>query len=451
VERNLFVNFCIDTEGPLYESLDATFERLEDLLQINVPRTKENLELIKNKKIDLNGKENEAAKILSGHLNQYNTNWSEIDNMLSNVLTKEFRSKFKDSLGNNLILNWFIMDHIGYEINPRRRDIGFHNIYDHYIQILKDTSSYEDGLFWHFHPMSFYKEAHRCATSYTNSIYLYEGLARKIIEREWFPNSFRAGFQTERPDCNLFLEQWIPYDLSNMSKIENFTTSDMEGGRLNDWRWAPDDWSIYHPDHDNYQLIGNMRRYIGRCLNILNRVGNIDEDEVRKAFDRAQLGKQTMLSVAGHDWRDISIEIEEFYRLIYKVSKDYPEVKIINSKVDKSFLNCIPNKNNNSNDKIDLNIKAYKQGSTRLKLEINTISGKVFGPQPFLAIETSSGRFLHDNLDLGANFSQWTYTFDDESIRVEDLKRIGIAANDANGNTFVKVLNYEEINCNEQL
>jgi len=137
--------------------------------------------------------------------------------------------------------------------------------------------------------------------------------------------------------------------------------------------------------------------------------------------------------------------------LIYKVSKDYPEVKIINSKVDKSFLNCIPNKNNNSNDKIDLNIKAYKQGSTRLKLEINTISGKVFGPQPFLAIETSSGRFLHDNLDLGANFSQWTYTFDDESIRVEDLKRIGIAANDANGNTFVKVLNYEEINYNEQL
>ena len=27
----------------------------------------------------------------------------------------------------------------------------------------------------------------------------------------------RAGFQAERPDSNLFLEQWIPFDMTNMA------------------------------------------------------------------------------------------------------------------------------------------------------------------------------------------------------------------------------------------
>ena len=39
----------------------------------------------------------------------------------------------------------------------------------------------------------------------------------KIIERDFFPSCFRAGFQAERPDSNLFLEQWIPFDITNMS------------------------------------------------------------------------------------------------------------------------------------------------------------------------------------------------------------------------------------------
>ena len=33
-------------------------------------------------------------------------------------------------------------------------------------------------------------------------------------------------------------------------------------------------------------------------------------------------------------------------------------------------------------------------------LTINTLQGKVFGPQPFLAIETISRKFIHDNLDF---------------------------------------------------
>ena len=65
--------------------------------------------------------------------------------------------------------------------------------------------------------MSMFKDAHKCGTSYVNSINLHEILCRKIIERNFFPSCFRAGFQAERPDSNLFLEQWIPFGEINMS------------------------------------------------------------------------------------------------------------------------------------------------------------------------------------------------------------------------------------------
>ena len=143
--------------------------------------------------------------------------------------------------------------------------MGYHNIFDHYRNIIKELNLSENTLNWHFHPMSTYNEAHRCATSYVNSPELYQILCRKIIERNWFPSVFRAGFQSERPDSNWFLEQWIPFDISSMS-VENIDeinkNIDFKNGRSGDWRLATKEWEVYHPSHDNYQINGNCRRWI---------------------------------------------------------------------------------------------------------------------------------------------------------------------------------------------
>ena len=81
--------------------------------------------------------------------------------------------------------------------------------------------------------MSTYNEAHKCASSYVNSPELYQIITRRIIERNWFPVVNRAGFHCERPDSHLFLEQWIPFDLSNLStedysELENSVILEME-------------------------------------------------------------------------------------------------------------------------------------------------------------------------------------------------------------------------------
>ena len=79
---------AIDTEGPLHEPLEATFARLAEIFRVtNVKCSRDNLEKLKNKEIDLGGKEEEVAATLNGHLLNYNNTWDKIDNMLRDILS----------------------------------------------------------------------------------------------------------------------------------------------------------------------------------------------------------------------------------------------------------------------------------------------------------------------------------------------------------------------------
>ena len=440
--KTVYIVHCIDTEGPLYESLEAKFGRLEDLYGIsNVEPTMENFVKLQKAQIDLGGSELQVAETFSGHLSNYNDTWDKIDNMLDSIMSDDFRNKLLDSYGGGYVFNWHCVDHVGYKYNPRRRDIGYHNIFDHYDSVLKSQQNCKDGIHWHFHPMSTYRDAHRCATSYINSSELYQIICRRIIEREWFPTVNRAGFHVERPDSHWFLEQWIPFDISNISlddsgELEN--TVDLRKGRAGDWRRAPSDWSIYHPSHDNYQIPGNCRRWIARVLNSINRLANIDQREMDKAFAMAQESKPTLVGITGHDFRDLGLEVDHVRGLILESCRKYPDVKFKYSEAVEAFRSVIwPD--DIKEDPLDLELIYSPESEDDVaNIEVVTRKGQVFGPQPFLAIETMSRRFIHDNFDFALSGDRWHYPFYSNTIPISDVKRIGIGANDKYGNYCVK-------------
>jgi len=443
-EKVVYIVHCIDAEGPLYESLDAKFERLRDLYGVELDPTRANFEKLTRKELDLGGLEEVIAQTFSGHLMDYKDTWDKIDDMLSNVMGEAFRKKMVDSNGDGWIFNWFCLDHVDYLQNPRRRDIGYHNIYDHYRAMIAETNSTEDGVHWHFHPMSAYRDAHRCATSYVNSPHLHETLCRRIIERNWFPSVYRAGFQAERPDSHLFLEQWIPFDITNMSVQDpNLEVQlDFANGRSADWRLAPDDWSIYHPSHDHYQIPGNCRRWIARALNTLNRLCNLTQGEVDKAFSRANEGLPTLMGIAAHDFRELSREVDEVRRMVAESVKKYPDVRFEFAEAKEAFQKVAYGKNF-TNETVELDC-ALERGNGSMLLTVNTKAGQVFGPQPFLAIKMKSNRYVHDNFDFDVSLKKWFYTFDAESILPDDVEVLGIAANDQFGNTHVQVVKVDE-------
>ena len=440
------VHIChhIDTEGPLWENIEELFERLKHIFDIDLKPTYENLEKLQKGEINFSKeKKAELLMVVDPHTIGFKRNWGMIEEMLERVMSLNFRNKMTDSFGNGWIYNWHVMDHVGFgPENPRHRDIGYHNIFDFYNYMIKTTNSNQDRIHWHFHPISLYKQAHIPATCYDNCMpVLHQIISRRLIDKNCFPVVNRAGFHTERFDSNLFLEQWIPFDPSNQAISDSDQPKfqkDLGQGRFGDWRGAPSDWSLYHPDLYDWRKPGNAKRVIGRTLNMKSRHRNITLKEIEKAFIKAKTGEDVYLGITNHDWREMTTEIEEFRKMLSIVVDKHPEIKFKFSETVEAFRRVL-----GFNNKIISDNELIIQGTIEenmLKVEIK--KGKIFGPQPYLAFKTKGGEYFHDNFDFGSNDQNFTYTFDDYTVPLDKIEQISVASNDKYGTT--KMLHFTE-------
>lgn len=433
--KEVYIVHCIDTEGPLYESIDATFERVENVFNVCLEHTKENLIKLQNKAIDLGGFEAAVFNMVEPKRLNTNDTWEKLDRMLDRILSDDFREKLLDSEGKGWIYNWFCVDHVGFkDVNPRRRNAGHHNIYDHYHSKNKDN---KDLIQFHYHPISICGHFNVSGTTYLNSNNIFDILCRKIIDRNWFPSCFRPGFHTERPDSHWFLEQWIPFDYANQA-TENLNNEqlDLSNGRFGDWRRAIKEWRPYHPSHDDYQVEGHCRRWIARCLNMDARIREISQNDFMEGFKRANDGESTIISFTNHDFRDMTDEIDKMRKMISEASKIYPEVKFYYSNAISAMRNALDMKAKNIN--LDFNIQSKENNTAIMEISSND---NIFGPQPFLAIKTITGEYIWENLDFQGN-NKWTYHLDENTLKTNMIEKIGVAANSTEGLTEVVVYDF---------
>ena len=110
---------CIDTEGPLQEPLDATFERLKSIFGIDLAPSADTLRKLQQRQIDLGGLEAEVAQVVRPELLAYNNDWAAIRDMLDDAMSPGFRQRMTDDSGGGWVYSWHVMDHVGYASNPR--------------------------------------------------------------------------------------------------------------------------------------------------------------------------------------------------------------------------------------------------------------------------------------------------------------------------------------------
>ena len=304
MNKDLYIVHCIDTEGPMHESISETFKRIDSIFNIKIEPSKENLEKLQQKKINLNGLENQICNLVSEKRISFNSSWKEIDKMLELIQSLDFRKKLVDINGNGWSYNWFCLDHVNMNgENPRKRDLGHHKVFDFYSNKSKEKNNINDFISWHFHPIPYTQNYHNSGVAYLNSYNIWEILSKKIIERNWFPSTYRPGFHTIRPDSNWFLEQWIPFDFSNQSTENEGNQPDLIDGRWGDWRRASKSWEPYNPDIYDYQIKGNCKRWIFRCLNMEARLRELSQIDVDEAFARANNNTPTALAFTNHDFK----------------------------------------------------------------------------------------------------------------------------------------------------
>lgn len=438
-ENPVYVVHCIDTEGPLYEPLDVTFERLRSIFHLNLEPSAQLLRQLQAGKIDLGGLEAAVQKVVDPHLLAYNDSWDKVDAMLDELMSDSFRRQICDSSGAGWIYSWFCVDHVDYDSNPRRRDMGYHNIFDHYRRRIRDTNSLQDGLHFHYHPHSFRREAHRCATHWwASSNSLFQTLSRRVIDHQWFPAAHRPGFHVLRPDSHWFLEQYIPFDFSSQAMLDSNQDAaqfGLQGGRYGDWRRAPVTWEPYHPSADDYQIPGGCRRWIARCLNVGTRYRLLEERDVRQAFLEARAGKPVVLAITNHDFRNMAPDIQSVREMLQRVSRDFPDVPYLFSEAVAAMrsalkLSAVP--------PCELDMEIYKVNDTVNVLKVSSAT-PTFGPQPWLALKTVDGTYHFDNFDIDVPFHRWQYVFDEDTFPLSALESIGVAANNAYGATSVAV------------
>jgi hypothetical protein len=439
----VFICHHIDTEGPLYESLEELFSRIKLIFGINMIPNQSNLIKLQNRDIDVSDEVWKELKVtIDPHTISFKGTWEEIDVMLTEIMSDSYRNKIVDSNGNGWKYNWHIMDHVGFVNNPRRRDLGYLKIFEYYQQKIKETQS-QDTIHWHFHPIHRDRDAHIPATSYDNSSFeLHQVISRRIIEKNWFPVVNRAGFHSVRSDSNLFLEQWIPFDPSNQAIDDDNQPKfqkDMVNGRFGDWRGAPSNWDIYHPDYADWRKTGNMKRYVARILNMSSRHRNIDAHELEKAFIKARSGEKVYVGITNHDWRDMKKEIDDFLCILNEISEKYQDVHFEFSESVNAFRKILFEEKDIKDQKLKLDVR-LEDG----KLVVKVINGEIFGPQPYLAIKTIKGEYFHDNFDFLSEpydeYVKFTYPFDNYTINLEYVEKIGVASNDKYGNQEIKIL-----------
>lgn len=438
--RPVYIVHCIDTEGPLYESVDATFDRLREIFHLNLPASQDLLRRLQAGEVQLEGLEAAVQKVVDPHLLAYNDTWDKVDAMMAKLLSESFRTQVPDSAGRGWIYNWFCVDHVDYDVNPRRRDMGYHNIFEHYRGMIRETGSSQDGLHFHYHPHSFRREAHRCATHWwSSSNSLHQILSRRIIDHQWFPAAHRPGFHVIRPDSHWFLEQHIPFDFSSQSMVDNEKDGaqfGLLGGRFGDWRRAPANWQPYHPSGDDYQVPGNCRRWIARCLNVGTRYRLLEERDVRQAFKEAAEGKPVVLAITNHDFRNMGPDIDGVRELLQRVASDFPDVPFLFSEAVTAMRSALALE---PLPPCELQLEIHRINDSTHVLKVHSTI-PTFGPQPWLALKTVEGTHHFDNFDIDTPFHQWQYVFDEETIPLAAVNAIGVAANNAFGATTVVVM-----------
>jgi hypothetical protein len=209
---------------------------------------------------------------------------------------------------------------------------------------------------------------------------------------------------------------------------------DAINGRFGDWKGAPSDWSVYHPDLYDWRKPGNLKRVIAKCLNLKTRFRNISENELATAFGKAlRENSGVYVGVTNHDFREMSVEIEAFYQLLSSVAKKYPDVKFRFSGALGAFRNVLGySPTAIQKDAIEIKAQINEQ-----VLSVEVVNGSMFGSQPYLALKSTTGTYWHDNFDFGKPGKEFFYTFDRNTIALGALNTIAVAANDKYGNTSI--------------
>lgn len=342
--------------------------------------------------------------------------WVAVDGAMDKLFSSQFRESYIDDFGRGPKFGWFFLNWTGFNDNPRNRDFGYHKVRDHYLSRYSEKlKAYGDEQAWHYHHPSSSRIANEWGLDWDENSEYENVLSRQILDRGFFPVSYRSGGTIMSNQQSRWLDKWIPYDFSNRSPLQI--------QELVDWTAAPADWSVYRPSNHSYCIPGDGRRYIARTLDLKTNVYQITNNDIREAFSNAILRGQGLISVFEHDYRDIEENIKGFLHRVMKIREEYPSVKV-GYATPKEAISSICDL---SGTAARLSLEAaYDGGELRI-----WSSEPIFQQCPWICFEDSNGNLTTPNFSNVNQLGSDTWAV--QIPRKDSIRTIGIAASTLSG------------------
>ena len=97
--KDLYIVYCIDAEGPLYEPLDATFERVRQIFGVEMEVSHDKLIKLQQGNIQgVSGEKRDAImKMIAPDRLAFNSDWSTLNKAIEKAMSSKVRNSLPDS------------------------------------------------------------------------------------------------------------------------------------------------------------------------------------------------------------------------------------------------------------------------------------------------------------------------------------------------------------------
>ena len=326
-----------------------------------------------------------------------------IDNELKKILHDDFRIKFLDSKGGNFKIGWFFKNYSSF--SNKLEEFNYHEIRDFYIDNYGDLmDDFEDE-----HCFSHYDS--NLNNEFSNII------SKQIIERNWFPVAIRANNRKYSSDLSNRIDEFFPIDYSISP---NINAADNLSDGINDW-------TVCKSDILNFSNCDYNQRLFARTLDFPD---NEINNQIKKAFEVTQKGRNTILSIAIKDNLNITSQIDDFLKRVIKVSNNFADVKWEYATPTEAIINSIEYEQSPKS----LFVEALIHNQ---KLRIWT-SSEIFQNIPWIVLEDSNKNILHIEKNI---IQDSTISWEVDISQYKNYRRIGIGVSSQNGLSDVTIIN----------
>lgn len=360
------------------------------------------------------------------------TDWSYTspEGQAAQVMSESFRDAHRDSLGNHVKFTWYMqagslytygansgpllplelmLDYHGDSVKRWGDEIAYH----YHTWIWSDPNG--DGVYhWNQAPDFSY-----CQNDFEKT------MVHMLLDRAFYPSSFRSGWHYMDNIWQNHLDEWIPYRFENAYPSYSTQTQEPIGG-VSDWRRAPSEWIPYHPDANDYQTPGNLRGWDSRCTH-MTAVTQADVDNV---FVKALSGNSQVLTLYSHlKETDFPSQITAVHSKLMQAHNSLPQIEFEYLTGRECML-----KWRNGTDVTSPTISyTVSDDNTARTVTIET-DEPIYQVRPFVGKASADGTYARIEPEaLGAN--RWRVQYD-----VSDTLRIAVGVTDWFGNPAVQFL-----------